>query len=83
MQEINVEEDSIVLDIDVPGNEEIDTDDIVTSRGINILPNETVIFTKLYSSRIMDMSFDVIGAERVTIDFTRRTVQEDVLLEVI
>ena len=76
MDEFNIEEgiDFPLTFVEIKvGNEEVISDDIVTSVGIDVDPNDAVNLTNFpFHSILMDMNFDLVGAERVTITWDMR-----------
>ena len=68
---IVVEEGTIQYNIEVPGNEAVDPNDVVTSGGVHLFPND-YIFIRFDSrpNRLMDMEFITVGAATVTLTFT-------------
>ena len=52
----------------------------MTSVGIDVHPNDAVILTDFpFHNRVMDMFFDLVGAERVTITFDVRSEPDEVI----
>ena len=77
-----VEEGNIQLDVEVPGNDEVNPDDAVTSDGININPGDAIVITppdRDGTVRVMDVEFTVEGASTVTVTFTRPGEPDEVI----
>ena len=79
-----VEEGNIQLDVDVPGNDDVNPDEAVTSEGINVNPDDAIVITSPEvdgTFRAMDVEFTVEGASTVTVTFVRPN-EPDVVIEV-
>ena len=79
---IVVEEGNIQLDVDVPGNDDVNPEDAVTSDGINVNPDDSVVITSPEENdtfRVMDVEFTVEGASTVTVTFTRPGEPDEVI----
>ena len=78
-----VEEGNIQLDLDVPENDEINPDDVVTSEGITLNPGDELRISSPDDNtfRVMDVSITSVGASTVTVTFTRPD-EPEVVIEV-
>ena len=82
LQVVVVEEGNIQLDLDIPDNEGVNPDDAVTSEGVNLLPSDSFEVTSPADDttfRVMDVEFIVLGAETVTVTFTRPGEPDEVI----
>ena len=78
-----VEDGNVQLELDVPGNGGVNPNDAVTSGGLDIMPSDSLEVTSPDDGtvRVMDVEFTVLGADTVTVTFTRPN-DDDVVIPV-
>ena len=79
LEVVVVEDGNVQLDLDVPDNEGVNPNDAVTSNGLDIMPSDSLEVTSPDDGtiRVMDVEFTVLGAETVTVTFTRPDDDDD------
>ena len=82
LQVVVVEEGNIQLDVEVPGNDDVNPEDAVTSDGVNVNPGDAIVITSPEEDgtiTVMDVEFTVEGASTVTVTFTRPGEPDEVI----
>ena len=77
-----VEEGNIQLYIGIPDNDDMNLEDAVTSEGVHLKPDNSIIiktFGEGWNFRIMDMEFSVKGAKTITVAFTAPFIRDYVI----
>ena len=62
------------MDLDVPENDGVNPDDAVTPEGVTLNPDDSFVISSTEEDgtfRVMDVEFEVEGADTVTVTFTR------------
>ena len=81
LEVVVVEDGNVQLELDVPGNGGVNPNDAVTSDGLDIMPSDSLEVTSPDDGtvRVMDVEFTVLGADTVTVTFTRPDDDDDVI----